>query len=69
MLYLDYGRKDGQWRPNVNGGRENLEAVSFLQDLNKTVFQSYPHALLIAEESTAWRWSPNRRMSAAWASI
>lgn len=54
MLYLDYGRKEGQWRPNVNGGRENLEAVSFLQDLNKTVFKHYPNALMIAEESTAW---------------
>ncbi|MBR0596518.1 1,4-alpha-glucan branching protein GlgB [Sinanaerobacter chloroacetimidivorans] len=54
MLYLDYGRKDGQWRPNVKGGRENLEAVSFLQDLNKTVFESYPYALMVAEESTAW---------------
>lgn len=54
MLYLDYGRKDGQWRPNIKGGRENLEAVSFLQDLNKTVFGSYPNALMIAEESTTW---------------
>ena len=54
MLYLDYCRKDGQWRPNSKGGRENLEAVSFLQDLNKTIFHEYPGALMIAEESTAW---------------
>ncbi len=54
MLYLDYGRKEGQWRPNRFGGRENLEAVSFLQDLNKAVFAAYPDALMIAEESTAW---------------
>lgn len=54
MLYLNYGRKDGKWRPNVKGGEENLEAVSFLQDLNKTIFGYYPNALMIAEESTAW---------------
>jgi len=54
MLYLDYGRKEGQWRPNCYGGRENLEAVSFLKDLNKAVFSSYPNVLMIAEESTAW---------------
>lgn len=54
MLYLDYDRKNGKWRPNKNGGRENLEAISFLQDLNRTAFSIKPYALMVAEESTAW---------------
>lgn len=54
MLYLDYSRKEGQWVPNQYGGRENLTAIDFLRQCNSTVSQRYPHALMIAEESTAW---------------
>ncbi len=54
MLYLDYSRKDGEWTPNVLGGRENLDAVSFLQEVNATCYKRSPGILMIAEESTAW---------------
>ncbi len=54
MLYLDYGRDAGQWIPNQYGGRENLEAVSLLQQLNREVHGRHPGAATIAEESTAW---------------
>ncbi len=54
MLYLDYSREPGQWMPNIYGGNENLEAVSFLQETNATVGKRVPGALMIAEESTAW---------------
>jgi 1,4-alpha-glucan branching enzyme len=54
MLYLDYSREDGQWSPNQYGGRENLEAVEFLQEMNATVYRRAPGAMTIAEESTAW---------------
>ena len=54
MLYLDYSRKAGEWVPNKFGGRENLEAIDFLKQLNMVVHQDFPGALTIAEESTAW---------------
>lgn len=54
MLYLDYSRKAGQWEPNVHGGRENLEAISLLQDLNREVYGRFPDVQTVAEESTNW---------------
>ena len=54
MLYLDYSRAEGEWLPNRHGGRENLEAVSLLQQVNATVLTAHPGAVMAAEESTAW---------------
>ncbi|MFE7453014.1 1,4-alpha-glucan branching enzyme [Streptomyces griseus] len=54
MLYLDYSREEGQWSPNEFGGRENLDAVAFLQEMNATVYRRNPGVVTIAEESTAW---------------
>lgn len=54
MLYLDYSRNEGEWIPNVHGGRENLEAVQFLKELNEACYQEFNDIVVIAEESTSW---------------
>ena len=54
MLYLDYSREPGQWRPNIYGGRENLEAIDFLKEATATAYKNNPGVMMIAEESTAW---------------
>ncbi|WP_282846977.1 1,4-alpha-glucan branching protein GlgB [Microbacterium oxydans] len=54
MLYLDYSREPGQWEPNIHGGRENLEAIRFLQEVNATSYRLHPGILMIAEESTSF---------------
>lgn len=54
MLYLDYSRRDGEWEPNIHGGRENLEAIRFLQEVNATAYRLHPGILMIAEESTSF---------------
>jgi len=55
MLYLDYGRKEGEWMPNQYGGRENLEAIAFLRRFNEIMYQQTPDVQTVAEESTAWQ--------------
>lgn len=54
MLYLDYSRREGEWEPNIHGGRENLEAIRFLQEVNATAYRLHPGILMIAEESTSF---------------
>ena len=54
MLYLDYSRREGEWTPNIHGGRENLEAIAFLRDMNERVYRRFPGVVTIAEESTSF---------------
>ena len=54
MLYLDYSRNEGEWIPNIYGGRENLEAIDFLRSLNRAIYEEFPDVHTFAEESTAW---------------
>lgn len=54
MLYLDYGRDNGEWLPNIYGGNENLEAIAFIKEVNQKMHEKFPSVLMIAEESTAW---------------
>ena len=54
MLYLDYGRSDGQWVPNRYGGKENIDAIHFIREVNERVYEAFPDVMMIAEESTAW---------------
>lgn len=54
MLYLDYGKKDGEWIPNRWGGKENVDAIDFMRQLNSTVYKYHPGVMMIAEESTSW---------------
>ena len=54
MLYLDYSRQAGEWEPNIYGGNENLEAISFMRELNEAMYTNFPEIQMIAEESTSW---------------
>ena len=54
MLYLDYSRNEGEWIPNKYGGRENLDAISLLREMNEAIYNEFPDVQTIAEESTSW---------------
>jgi 1,4-alpha-glucan branching enzyme len=69
MLYLDYARREGEWIPNVHGGRENLGAVQFLRQLNEAVYWDYPGTVSSPRSRLPGRWCRGRRRPAAWASV
>ena len=68
MLYLDYSRKRGEWVPNIHGGKENLEAIRFLRDLNTALYRDFPGIETFAEESTAWPMVTRPVHTGGWAS-
>lgn len=68
MLYLDYNRRDGEWVPNKDGGKENLEAIAFLQALNEAVFAEIPDPMMIAENPPPGPWCQSPPIWGAWAS-
>jgi 1,4-alpha-glucan branching enzyme len=60
MLFLDYSREEGEWEPNMFGGRENLEAIAFMREMNEAVYSAFPDVQTIAEESTHFLWFQNQ---------
>lgn len=67
MLYLDYSRNPGEWIPNIYGGRENLDAIAFMQQLNAEIHSQHPGTLVMAEESTSWPMVSRPTWMGAWA--
>jgi 1,4-alpha-glucan branching enzyme len=66
MLYLDYSRKEGEWEPNIYGGRENLDTISFLKEFNEAVYSNYEGVQTIAEESARFQWFQGQPQWVVW---